>query len=267
MKALEMENISVIRNGKRILSSINLEIGSEENIAIIGENGSGKTTLIKLLRGDIHPYFDDSSPSKMKIFGEDRWNIFDLRGKMGIISMDLQDQFKDDTTVFEVILSGFTGGLDVFRNTIVTEEMMKKAGDKAYIMGIDDLLGREVGTLSLGEMRRALIARALVTEPKTLVLDEPMTGLDIVMSSKFREMFDILSRNGVTLIMITHDLSDIPESVERVVMMRNGRIFADGKKKDLLTSEMISELYDEPINVECDGGTYRMHLRYWTTSI
>jgi iron complex transport system ATP-binding protein len=179
---------------------------------------------------------------------------------MGIVSMDLQSMFRGDTKVWEVISSGFFGSLDVFRNMHLTDEMVKKAYDMAYLVGIEDLLERTVEGLSLGEMRRALIARALVTDPKTLVLDEPMTGLDIVMSSKFRMMFDILTERGVNIVMITHDLADIPEKIGRVIMVKDGRIFADGKKEELITSENMTELYGEPIKVESDMGVYRMHL-------
>jgi iron complex transport system ATP-binding protein len=260
MKALEMRNVSVVRNGKKILDSVNIDIDENENVAVIGRNGSGKTTLIKLMRGEISPYFDEENPSVMRIFGEDTWSIFDVRSRMGIVSMDLQSLFRSDTKVWEVISSGFFGSLDVFRNMHLTDDMVKKAYDTAYLMGVEDLLEREVEGLSLGEMRRSLIARALVTDPKTLVLDEPMTGLDIVMSSKFRKMFDILTERGVNIIMITHDLADIPEKINRVVMVKDGRIFADGVKKDLLTSENMSELYGEPIKVENHMGVYRMHL-------
>ena len=260
MKVLEMKGVSVVRGGTYILDSVDIEIEQNENVAIIGKNGSGKTTLIKLLRGEVSPYYDDMSPAIMKIFEEERWNIFDLRGKMGIVSMDLQNMFRGDTKVFEVIASGFFGSLDIFRNMDLSEGMMKTVLEKAVMMGIEDILERDIEGLSLGEMRRALIARALVTEPRTLILDEPMTGLDIVMGSKFRKMFDILSGSGVNIIMITHDLADIPQSADRIIMMKEGKIFADGKKRALLTSEVVSELYDEPIKVECNNGIYRMRL-------
>jgi iron complex transport system ATP-binding protein len=259
MKTLEMRNVSVVRNGKRILDSIDLSIEQNESIAVIGNNGSGKTTLIKLLRGDIRPYYNEDSPAVMRIFGEENWNIFDIRSKMGIVSMDLQSQFGSDTTVTEVIASGFFGSLDVFRSMSVTQEMVIKVNDAAIMMGIEDLLERTLEGLSLGEMRRALIARALVMGPSTLVMDEPMTGLDISMSSKFRKMFDILMKAGVSLIIVTHDLADIPDGIERVIMMKEGRIFADGKKDELFTSEIISGLYDESIKVEHNNGTYHMY--------
>ena len=256
--ALELDNVSVVRGGKRILDRVTLSIGVGENVAIIGLNGSGKTTLLKLLRGDAFPY-DDEEPYSMRIFGQDHWNIFDLRTKMGVVSMDLQEQFSHQTTVREVIGSGFFGSLDVYRNMEITPEMEELIALRAREMGIDDLLDRDLEGLSLGEMRRALIARALVTDPKMLILDEPMTGLDIVMKSRFRRMFDILTESGVSIIMITHDLTDIPHKVSRVIMIREGRIFRDGQKEELLDSETVSQVYGERIVVETTDGIYRMH--------
>ena len=259
-KALELRNVSVVRNGKYILRSVDLDINKGENVVVIGPNGSGKTTLIKLFRGDIHPYYDEDDPASMRIFGMERWNLFELRSRMGVVSMDLQSMFRLDTRVNEVICSGFFNSLDVFRNHEVTEGMVRATCDAALMMGIDDILDRTIENLSLGEMRRALIARALVTKPDLLVLDEPMTGLDIVMKSKFRAMFDILIARGVSIVMITHELTDIPASVKRVVMVRDGGIFADGDKDELLTDSKVSELFGESIKVESQNGIYRMRL-------
>lgn len=260
-KALELRNVSVVRSGKPILKSIDLDIYKGENVAVIGPNGSGKTTLIKLLRGDIHPYYDEENPSVMKIFGMDKWNLFEIRSRMGVVSMDLQSMFHGDTVVGDVICSGFFNSLDVFRNHAVSDEMRKAVYEAALMMGIEDILDRQIEYLSLGEMRRALIARAMVTKPDLLVLDEPMTGLDIVMKSKFRAMFDILIESGVSIVMITHELTDIPASVRRVVMVKNGEIFADGDKDELLTDSKVSELYGESIKVESQNEIYRMRLK------
>ncbi len=260
-KALELRNVSVVRDGKYILDSIDLDIYQGENVAVIGPNGSGKTTLIKLLRGDIHPYYDEDNPATMRIFGMDRWNLFDIRKRMGVVSMDLQTMFRSDTKVFEVICSGFFNSLDVFRDQTVTGEMESKVYSCAIMMGIDHLLTRDIECLSLGEMRRTLIARALVTDPRLLVLDEPMTGLDIVMRSKFRRMFDILIGSGVSIVMITHDLYDIPLSVKRIIAVMDGRILKDGAKEEVMTDEVISELYGESIKVTEDNGVFQMSLR------
>ncbi len=259
-KTLELRNVSVVRGGVRILDSVDLGIEAGESIAVIGPNGSGKTTLIKLLRGDILPYYDEESPAVLRILGRERWNLFELRGRMGVVSMDLQGMFSPATTVREVILSGFFNSLDVFRNHQLSDAMERAAFSAALTMGIGDIMARPIGNLSLGEMRRALIARALVTGPDLLVLDEPMTGLDVVMRSRFRAMFDVLIGSGVDVVMITHDLADIPAAVRRVVMIRDGKVFRDGPKEELLDSATVSELYGAEIVVEEDAGAYRMRL-------
>lgn len=256
---VEMRSVSVVRSGKHILKDISLDISDDESVAIIGPNGSGKTSFLKLLTGDNKPYYDGSS--RFTLFGEERWNIFELRNRMGIVSMDLQNRFSDATKVSEVILSGFFGSMDVFRNHEVSDDMMKAVYESALRLGIDDILDRTIENLSLGEMRRTLIARALVSKPRLLVLDEPMTGLDIVMKDLFRRMFDILVSNGIRIVMITHELEDIPSCVNRVVMIKDGEKIVDGVKDDVLTDENLSNLYDADIEVFRDSLSYHMRIR------
>lgn len=258
--ALEMKSVSVVRNGKYILKDIDLTIANGENVVILGPNGSGKTTLIKLFSGEIRPYYDGEDKSFMSIFGETKWNVFELRNKLGIVSMDLQNRFNNDVLVSDVILSGYFGSMDVFRNHTVTQDMVRAVYNAALRMGVEDKLERTIANLSLGEMRRVLIARALVSEPSMLILDEPMTGLDIVMKDAFRKMFDILTASGVNIIMITHELEDIPESVDRIIMLKDGEKIVDGKKTDVLTSENISNLFDADITVTKTDNSYHMTL-------
>jgi len=257
-KALELRNVSVVRDGRYILRSIDLDIYSGENVAVIGPNGSGKTTLLRLLRGDINPFYDEDEPALLRIFGEERWNLFDIRGRMGVVSMDLQNSFPPDMTVMEVICSGLLNTLDIFPDSIITEAMRAQVYSSAVVMGIDGLLDREIESLSLGEMRCTLIARALITDPEILVLDEPMTGLDIVMKSRFRNMFDRLISQGVSIVMITHDLSDIPSSVDTIIGMKDGTVHIQGSRRDVLNDRIISELYGENIKVLEDNGSYQM---------
>ena len=257
---MEMKSVSVVRNGKYILKDIDLTIANGENVVILGPNGSGKTTLIKLFSGEIRPYYDGEGRSFMSIFGETKWNVFELRNKLGIVSMDLQNRFNNDVLVSDVILSGYFGSMDVFRNHTVTQDMVRAVYNAALRMGVEDKLERTIANLSLGEMRRVLIARALVSEPSMLILDEPMTGLDIVMKDAFRKMFDILTASGVNIIMITHELEDIPESVDRIIMLKDGEKIVDGKKTDVLTSENISNLFDADITVTKTDNSYHMAL-------
>ena len=258
-KIVEMRSVSVVRGGKYILKDIDMDITASENLAIIGPNGSGKTSFVKLLTGENKPYYDEKTV--MKLFGRERWNIFELRNRLGIVSMDLQRMFSDTTKVYEVILSGFFGSLDVFRNHEVRDEMHKAVYESAVRLGIDDILERDIANLSLGEMRRVLIARALVSRPSLLILDEPMTGLDIVMKDLFRRMFDILVSDGVNIVMITHELEDIPSCVDRVVMIKEGEKIADGRKSEVLNDANLSNLYDADIEVTHDDHAYHMRIR------
>lgn len=257
---IELRNVSVVRNGNYILKHIDLVLADGENAVILGANGSGKTTLIKLLNGDIRPYYEEDGSSSITLFGESTWNIFDLRDRVGVVSMDLQNRFGNETTVADVITSGYFGSMDVFRNHEVSQDMVRAVYNAAVRMGIDDLLDRRIDNLSLGEMRRALIARALVSEPEMLILDEPMTGLDIVMRNAFRRMFDILISAGVRIVMITHELEDIPSCIDRVIMIKDGEKIRDGNKSDVLTSDNLSELFDADISVSVDTHGYHMHM-------
>jgi len=258
--AVEFENVSLVRNDVRILDNISLKIPAGGSAAVIGPNGSGKTSLMKLLKGDVRAYNDPSSGTVCKLFGEDRWNLFELRNKMGVVSTELQSRFKDQTSVGSVILSGFFRTMDIYKDHIITKQMVAAAEDAAARVGMADKLKREVGKLSLGEMRRVLIARALVPGAGMLLMDEPMTGLDIVAKNRFMEMFDSLTDNGTGIVMITHDLEDIPKNVQRVVMIKDGKIYADGEKKELLSSDNVSELFSADIEVSEDNGIFRMRV-------
>lgn len=258
--AVTMRNVSVVRDGGYILDHIDLDIRYGENVAILGANGSGKTTLMKLLTGDVRPYYEEDGSAHMFMFGKENWNIFELRDRIGIVSMDLQNRFDGSAIVSDIITSGYFSSMDIFRNHRVTEDMVRSVYNAALRLGVEDLLDRPIESMSLGEMRRVLIARALVTEPDMLVLDEPMTGLDIVMKDTFRKMFDILSASGVNIVMITHELEDIPPCVGRVIMIKDGKKIFDGRKDLVLTSDNLSHLFDADIRVSMDGHGYHMYM-------
>ncbi len=260
-EAVFLRDVSVVMNGKTILDSVDLSVDEGESVAIIGPNGSGKTTLTKLLTGEMHPYYDTDRPSSLRMFGKGDWNIFDLRRAVGVVSADLQSRLDADTTVSELILSGFFGSSDIFRNMTVTDDMVRRAYDSAISMGIEDLFDAKIGELSLGESRRALIARALVYDPRMLVLDEPMTGLDVVMKDRFRRMFDIMTASGKSIVMVTHDLGDIPSCIDRIVGIKDGSVVLDGRADDVITSDGMSMLYGGDIDVERNNGVYSMSVR------
>lgn len=256
-----MRNVSVVRDGVRILRDIDLSVAVGESLAIVGPNGSGKTTLVGILRGEILPYYDEEKPAETELFGEKRWNLFNVRSRMGVVSMDLQNRIPDDSTLSEVILSGFFGSTSVFRIHKVEGDMLSGVASAARTMGLEDLLDAPFGRLSMGEKRRGLIARALAPGPGMLLLDEPMTGLDVVMKDRFRQMFGIMMAAGMGIILITHDLEEIPRAMDRVVMLKDGTVFADGAKDRLLNAHTLSRLFDEEIEVTERDGIYSMGVK------
>jgi iron complex transport system ATP-binding protein len=256
--AVEFRNVSLVRDGTKILDGISMNIGTGESVAVIGPNGSGKTSLMKLLKGDARPYYDETKRTTCRLFGEERWNIFDLRKKIGVVSTDLQSRFKETTSAGAVILSGFFRTVDIYKDHVITDDMVAAAEEAAARVGISDKVARDIGKLSLGEMRRVLIARALAPGPGMLLLDEPMTSLDVIAKNRLRTVLDSLIDSGTGIVMITHDLEEIPEGIDRVIMMKDGKIYDDGRKEELLTSDIISSLFSSPVKVVRENGTYRM---------
>ena len=176
---LELRNVTVYRESQRALNRINLTIETGEHVAILGPNGCGKSTLIQTLTRDLYPYLLDGDDWTLKILGQERWDVFELRSMMGIVTNDLMLANRRDYTAREVVLSGFFSSIGIWPNHEVTRAMRMKVDEMLELMEIPHLAKRPVFETSSGEGRRVLIARALVNEPQALVLDEPSTSLDL----------------------------------------------------------------------------------------
>ena len=255
-----LSNVSVVRDGKRILGPLDLTVDEGESIAVIGRNGSGKTTLSMLLKKEISPYHDELAQSSQTILGRRDWDIFELRRTVVSVSTDDERFFSPSKTVGEVILSGMFGSDGIYPIHEVTREMV---GRMSELMSAVDLhIGpeREFGTLSQGERRSAMIARALMPSPKVMILDEPTNSLDPIASAAFIRMIDGLIGKGISVIMVTHRLEDIPCSIGRVIGMKDGLKAADGRKEDVLTSGCVSDIYGAAVKVVSDGGMYALSV-------
>ena len=258
---LELRDATVVKNDRRILDSLSLTIGSGEHTAIIGPNGAGKSALVSLLTHDDRPVrHEDGSPSVL-VFGESRWNVFDLKSQLGIVSADLHHRFvlgnnEGRVTAEAAVLSGFLATQGILRYGAVTQEMRSRAADALARMGVAHLARRALNEMSTGEARRVLLARALVTSPRALILDEPTTGLDLVARHDFTERVRHVARAGTTIILITHHIEEIVPEIQRIVLVGHGRIVASGSKLDILTSDHISALFNAPIALEEDDGYF-----------
>lgn len=253
---LELKNVTVVRCGKKILDSVSLYVEQGEHVAIIGPNGSGKSSLIKTITKEYYP-LAAADELVLKIMGKDVWHVFELRKLLGIVSGDLQQTYCRQIKVLDVVLSGFFSSIGIYYNHNVTPEMKIRAREILEFLEISHLENRLMCELSTGESRRVLIGRALVHDPRALILDEPANSLDLKALHSFRESIRKIASSGKSVILVTHNLQDVIPEISRVVLIREGRIFRNGKKEDILTDANLSELFSLPVKVLEKGGYYQ----------
>ena len=247
--------MSVRRNDRLALNRLNLQLNSGEHVAILGPNGSGKTTLLKLLERECYPLLQ--ADMRLRILGQESWNIFELRHHLGIVSNDLMVRATRDITGRELVLSGFFGSIGLWHHEPVTKEQEELAAEMMAELGVSHLANRWTDELSSGEARRLLIARALIHRPDTLVLDEPTTSLDLAAQRAMRETMRRLAAQGAALLLVTHHLEEVVPEIDRVVLLREGQVFLDGPKREVLTRETLSELFGVPVQFSAQDGVYR----------
>jgi iron complex transport system ATP-binding protein len=253
---LEMRNVCVFRGGREVLHALDLTIAQGEHVAILGPNGCGKSTLIKTITRELYPLFDPTT--SIHLFGRDTWNVSELRSLMGIVSNDVEPFTARPITGEEAVLSGFFSSVGLGFHHAVTEAMRRKARQVMRWLEIAHLAGREVSQMSSGEVRRVMIARALVHSPRALLFDEPSNSLDVIAQMELRQTMRKLARSGLTLLLITHHLPDVVPEIERVLFLRDGRIVADGPKNKLLTARRLSELFGTAVGITRRDGYYHL---------
>lgn len=237
-----------------VLRELSLRLEEGEHACILGPNGSGKSTIVKLISGELSPLYRE--PASIRLFGQERWELFSLRSRLGIVSGDLQAYQARDESVLDTILSGFFGSVGLPLRAEPSAAMIVKAREAADLLGARALLGRRAFELSSGEMRCVLVARALVHEPDMLLLDEPFSSLDIAAHHAFSLRVRELAARGHAIVLVTHELSEIPPEIDRIIMIKKGQIVDDGPKREMLRTETISELFGLPIRVVFEEGRY-----------
>jgi iron complex transport system ATP-binding protein len=250
---IEFHDVTVYRGEKIALDGITLSIQAGEHVAILGPNGCGKSTLIKTITRECYPRYSGNGAG-LRIFGQECWNVFDLRALLGIVSNDLMQSCARDISGREAVLSGFFSSIGIWPNHHVTPAMEAKTDEILALLEITHLAGRDVNEMSSGEARRILIGRALAHDPKALVLDEPTASLDLHAMHELRAILRKLAQAGTSIIVVTHHLPDIIPEIGRVILIKKGRVLRDGAKRDVLTSGLLSELFETSVElVERDG--------------
>lgn len=255
---IELNGAAVARGGRVVLEDLDFTIRSGEHLAILGPNGSGKSSLIRLLTRQDYPVRREDDRPALRILGRERWEVFELRSHLGIVSAELHHAFTDGRGFgrlrgLDVVLSGFFASLGLFHHQDVDEGMRQQARRALALMKAEHLADRSMDGLSTGEARRLLIARALAPDPHTLVLDEPTTGLDLPSRHRFLETLRELAAQGKTLMLVTHHVEEILPEIDRVILLKAGRIFRDGTRSQVLTDGNLSQLFELPVELRTSG--------------
>ncbi len=257
---IELNDAVVRRQGNVILDVDHFQLEQGQSIAILGPNGAGKSTFIQLMTREILPLHRDNPPVYFK--GDDRATLADIKSVMGVVSSTMQDQITVQLPVLEIVCGGLFGALGVPSHCVVTDESLARAHAALDMVGVGHLADRGIKTLSSGQARRVLIARALIHDPEVLVFDEPTTGLDPEGMFYVRKAMRDLHHAGKSIILVTHYPEDIIPEIDRVLMIKDAHIFDDGTKAEKLTSDRMSALFDVPLKILAQDGFYSLVSAY-----
>ena len=176
-KIIEIKNATVYRGQTCVFENFSLDLTEGQNTVILGPNGAGKSTLLKLLSRDLYPVAQ--AESYVRLYGQERWDVWELRSRFGLVSHDLQQQYVGNARGLNIILSGFYSSIDIAWHHSFSDDDTARARKVLDTLGISALQEKTYATMSTGEQRRFLLGRALINDPETLVLDEPTSGLDL----------------------------------------------------------------------------------------
>lgn len=256
---LHVAHVNVARGENIVLHDINLSVNAGEHIAILGPNGCGKSTLIKTITCECYPIAEPQT--QVSIFGRQRWDLTELKKRLGVVSPELPGKPTLTTTGRDAVLTGFYSSSTLWPNLTVTDAMQARADEVLELVDAGSLKDKFVGHMSAGQQRRIMIGRALVGSSSSfggnrqmLLLDEPSNALDLAAQQDLRNLLRRLAQQGTGVLLITHHVSDIIPEIDRILMMKDGRIVADGPKSELLTASRLSSLFDTQVYLsERDG--------------
>ncbi len=253
---IDIHNATIYRGNTRVFDNFDLTIEQHEQVAILGPNGSGKTTLLKVVNREIYPVLQDDS--WVRILGRSTWNVWELRSHIGVVSHDLQARYRDTTLGLDVVLSGYFSSVGIHGILAgrINDAQKIRAQQVMHELGVESLADTPLRNMSTGQQRRCLLGRALVHDPDTLILDEPTAGLDLTASFDYLARIRDLVGKGKNIVVVTHLLNEIPPDIERIVLLREGAIVADGPKEEVLTEENLLMTYGTPIKLARVDGYY-----------
>src|ERR1700722_12030420 len=251
---LHLVHVNVARGENVVLHDINLSVNAGEHIAILGPNGCGKSTLIKTITCECYPLVQ--AETKVRIFGRERWDLTELKKRLGVVSAELPGKPTLQTSGRDAVITGFFSSSTLWPNLLVTEAMRARADEVLELVDAVSLANKPVGEMSAGQQCLIIIGRALVASSQMLLLDEPSNALDLAAQVDLRDLLRRLAQQGTGILLITHHIADILPEIDRILMMRDGRIVADGPKAELLTAGNLSDLFQTEVQLTERDGFY-----------
>ncbi|MCL3819450.1 ABC transporter ATP-binding protein [Aeromicrobium wangtongii] len=252
--AFELSKVSVVRPGKLLLDDVSWTVEEGDRWVVLGPNGAGKTTLLQIVGAAMHP-----TTGEAHILGEQlgRTALAELRTRIGHTSTKVADRIPPGESVRDTVLSAAHAVTGRWNEEYDPEDV-KRAEQTMGEWGVSGLARRTFGTLSEGERKRVLIARALMTDPELLLLDEPGAGLDLGAREDLLASLDVLSESedAPVLVMVSHHVEEIPAGFTHVLLMRAGRVVAQGPIESTLTAENLSMTFGQRIQLDREGGRY-----------
>ena len=252
MDLINIKNATAWRGSSKVFDGFSLSIPSDRSTAVLGPNGAGKSTLLRIITRKIYP--NPTPDCVVEILGKSRWNVWELKKQLGIVSQDLQHAYRPDVNGFDVVASGFFSSVGIPDHIEVDQTQCERVNELLQQLNIEPLRNKEYASMSTGERRRFLLARALVHNPHTLIFDEPTAGLDVPGIFHYLQTARQWMQSGKTLVVVTHHVHEIPPEVSHLVLMKNCDVMTSGPKSELLNDATMSELFDVPLRVlESDG--------------
>jgi iron complex transport system ATP-binding protein len=252
--ALELADVTVVRSGQRLLDAISWRVEEDERWVVLGPNGAGKTTLLSVAAAQVHP-----TSGYAEVLGEmlGTVDVFELRPRIGLASAVLADRIPRDERVADLVLTAAYAVVGRWREDYQHYDEQQAQALLAR-MGVDHLADRTFGTLSEGERKRAQIARALMTDPELLLLDEPAAGLDLGAREALVATLDDLAGDpsAPAMVLVTHHVEEIPAAMTHALLLRSGRVVAAGPVEQTLTAASLSDCFGLPLQVERRNGRW-----------